>query len=146
MAAHFGGIEKLRTASEDELCEIHDVGPVVAKNVAGFFSEPQNTAIMDEIIRAGVNWPEHEGSGDKPAGGLQGQTFVITGTLPSLSRADAKDRLLAAGAKVSGSVSAQTHCVVAGDNPGSKFDKAQTLGVKIIDEAELLALLDNTGG
>lgn len=145
LAAHFGGIEKLRTASEEELCEIHDVGPVVAKNVAGFFSDQQNTAIMDEIIRAGVNWPEHEGSADKPAGGLQGQTFVITGTLPSLSRAEAKDRLLAAGAKVSGSVSAKTNCVVAGDNPGSKFDKAQALGIKIIDEAELLALLDNTG-
>ena len=138
LAEHFGDLEKIKSADEEDLCEIHDVGPVVAKNLVRFFSDQQNLSIINEVIEAGVSWKNRED--DKP-GDLQGQAFVITGALKSLSRNEAKDKLTAAGAKVTGSVSGKTNYLIAGENPGSKFDKARELGVEIIDEAELLELL-----
>ena len=138
LAEHFGGLEKIKSADEEDLCEIHDVGPVVAKNLVRFFSDQQNLSIINEVIEAGVSWKNRE---DDKRGDLQGQTFVITGALKSLPRNEAKDKLTAAGAKVTGSVSGKTNYLIAGENPGSKFDKARELGVEIIGEAELLELL-----
>lgn len=139
LARHFGGLEEIRLAGEAELCEIQDVGPVVAKNIVRFFSGQQNTAIINQLVQAGVNWTTRKD--DRP-GDLQGQTFVITGTLASLTRNEAKDRLIAGGAKVSGSLSGKTDYLVVGENPGSKLDKARALDVSIIDEPALLKMLN----
>ena len=137
LARHFT-LDALKSATEEELCEIQDVGPVVARNIVRFFQDKQNTSIVDALRSAGIVW---ENAQEEQTADLQGKTFVITGTLLSLSRNEAKDRLALRGAKVSGSVSGKTDYLVAGENPGSKLDKARSLGIRILDEAGLFEML-----
>ena len=137
LARHFT-LDALKSASEEELCEIQDVGPVVARNIVRFFQDKQNTSIVDALRSAGIVW---ENAQEEQTADLQGKTFVITGTLLSLSRNEAKETLVSKGAKVSGSVSGKTDYLVAGENPGSKLDKARSLGIRILDEAGLFEML-----
>jgi DNA ligase (NAD+) len=140
LAAHFGALAPLLDATEEQLLEVRDVGPVLAEAIHDFFSEPHNREVIDALIRAGVRWKE--GPPQRAAAGpLVGRTFVLTGTLPTLSREDAKALLEAAGATVTGSVSKKTDYVVAGADAGSKLTKAQALGIAILDEAGLQSML-----
>jgi DNA ligase (NAD+) len=141
LAAHFGSLGRLLEAGETALQEVPDVGPVVASSIAGFLAEPHNLAVVRSLVEAGVRWDEHDGRAAAAALPLAGTAFVLTGTLPSLTREEAKARIEALGGKVSGSVSAKTRYVVAGADPGSKYEKALQLGVHILDEAGLLELL-----
>ena len=143
LAGHFGSLARLMDASADELLHVRDVGPVVAHSVQQFFAQPRHREIVAQLRAAGVHWDEHDGASPAPALLLAGQTVVLTGTLPTLSRDAAKALLEAAGARVAGSVSAKTAYVVAGAEAGSKLDKARTLGVPVLDEAGLRALLDS---
>jgi len=129
-------------ASEAQLLEVNDVGPIVAQSLHTFFAQPHNREVVEQLRACGISWTEDDGTGDATPKPLLGQTFVLTGTLPTLSRDAAKDLLEAAGAKVSGSVSKKTHYVVAGEEAGSKLDKAVELGVTVLDEAGMLALLN----
>ena len=142
LARHFGGIERLRSASVEQLLEVEDVGPIVAESVHAFFAEPHNLEVIDGLRRAGMGWPESDGTASAEPKPLAGKTFVLTGTLPTLSRDDAKDMIESQGGKVSGSVSKKTDWVVAGAEAGSKLAKAESLGVQVIDEAAFLKLLD----
>ena len=129
LARHFGGIDAIMNATLEQLLQVRDVGPVVAQSVRTFFDQPHNREVVEQLQACGVQWQE----GEPTAGAnlpLAGQTFVLTGTLPTLSRDQAKDMLEAAGAKVAGSVSKKTHCVVAGAEAGSKLDKAKELAFK----------------
>ena len=140
LARHFGKMDAIMDATVDQLLQVADVGPIVALSLRTFFDQPHNREVVEQLRACGVTWTEGE-----PTTGaslpLAGQTFVLTGTLPTLSRDQAKDMLEALGAKVAGSVSKKTHCVVAGAEAGSKLDKAQELGIKVLDEAGLLALV-----
>ncbi|MEO8187768.1 MAG: NAD-dependent DNA ligase LigA, partial [Burkholderiaceae bacterium] len=140
LARHFGRLDPIIQASEDELLRVPDVGPVVAASIARFFAEPHNRKGIAQLRAAGVDWPESDPV-RTPAGPLAGKTFVITGTLPTLKRDAAKSMIEAAGGKVSGSVSKKTNYVVAGDDAGSKLAKARELEVSIIDEAQLQEML-----
>ncbi|OGB70030.1 MAG: DNA ligase (NAD(+)) LigA [Burkholderiales bacterium RIFOXYC12_FULL_65_23] len=140
LARHFGSLDAVMAASEEQLLQVADVGPVVAHSITTFFAQPHNREVVQQLRAAGVHWPEGEPAAST-ALPLAGQTYVLTGTLPTLSRDQAKAMLEAAGAKVAGSVSKKTHCVVAGAEAGSKLDKARELGVRVIDEAGLLELL-----
>jgi len=143
LAHHFGDLNKLLCAKAEELLTVNDVGPIVAASIIQFFAEPHNTQAIESMMQMGVNWPEHEGK--QTIGGLlQGKTFVLTGTLPNLSRDEAKGLIEAAGGKVSGSVSKKTHYVVAGAEAGSKLEKAMLLGVNILDEAALQSLFKSS--
>jgi len=144
LARHFGSLDRLLDASVDELLQVNDVGPVVAQSIRTFFDQPHNREVVEQLRAAGVSWPEGEPTERAPQP-LLGKTFVLTGTFPTLKRDEAKAMLEAAGAKVAGSVSKKTDYVVAGEEAGSKLDKAQELGVAVIDEAQMLALL-GTGG
>ena len=156
LAAHFGGLAALRAADVEALTEVPDVGPVVAESVRRFFADPRNGEIVDALARE-LSWEEtdpiraEEGAATgieaeaAPPSPLAGKTFVLTGALDSMSRDDAKRRLQALGAKVTGSVSKRTDYVVAGESPGSKLDKAQSLSVAVIGEAELAELLGGAG-
>jgi DNA ligase (NAD+) len=141
LAQHFGGLENLLAADETALLQVRDVGPIVAQSLLAFLQEPHNREVIAQLQACGVTWQEH---GMRPVTTLPltGKTFVLTGTLPTLSRDEAKEKLEAQGAKVSGSVSKKTDYVVAGSEAGSKLNKALELGVSILDEAQLLALLD----
>ncbi|MCK9202479.1 MAG: NAD-dependent DNA ligase LigA [Gallionella sp.] len=140
LARHFGKLERLMQADEAALKQVPDVGPIVAQSLLAFFAEPHNLEVVDALRRRGVEWDEHEGDGDQVLP-LTGKTFVLTGTLASMSRDEAKSRLEALGAKVAGSVSKKTDCVVAGAEAGSKLDKARELNVAVWDEAALLEYL-----
>ena len=140
LAKHFGNLPALMQADIQELLNVNDVGPVVAESITNFFSETHNQTVIAKLLAAGITWAETEGK-HQATGSLVGKTFVLTGTLPTLSREHAKELLELAGAKVSGSVSKKTDYVVAGSDAGSKLDKAQTLSIAILDEAGLLALL-----
>jgi DNA ligase (NAD+) len=144
LARHFGSLEALMQAGEADLTEVSDIGPVVAGHIAAFFAERRNREAIAALRKAGVHWPESapQHSVDGP---LAGQTVVLTGSLSSLTRDEAKDKLEALGAKVAGSVSKKTSFVVAGEAAGSKLEKAQAVGVEIWDEARLLALLQSHG-
>jgi DNA ligase (NAD+) len=142
LAKHFGGVRRLMAASIDELLEVADVGPIVAASVHAFFNEPHNVEVVEALLQAGFEWPENEGAARAAPLPLAGKTFVLTGTLPTLSRDDAKEMIESQGGKVSGSVSKKTDYVVAGSEAGSKLAKAQELGIALLDEAGLLALLD----
>ncbi|QQX82903.1 NAD-dependent DNA ligase LigA [Cupriavidus necator] len=144
LARHFGKLDGLMAADEAALLEVNDVGPVVAQSIAHFFAEPHNVEVIEQLRAAGVHWAESEPVAKAPAP-LSGKTFVLTGTLPTMSREDAKELLEAAGAKVAGSVSKKTDYVVAGAEAGSKLDKAEALGVPVLDEAGMLALLAEAG-
>lgn len=138
----FGSLAALAKASRDELLEVPDVGPIVASWIRAFFDDHHNREIIEALVAAGVRWPE-QAPRRASAGPLAGRTVVLTGTLESMTRDEAKARLEALGAKVSGSVSPKTSFVVAGSEAGSKLAKAETLGVTVLDEAGLLALLQD---
>ena len=140
-ARHFGSMDRLMDAKLEELLEVTDVGPVVAQSLRTFFDQPHNREVVEQLRAAGVTWSEGLGTASDAPRPLLGKTLVLTGTLPNLSRDEAKDMIEAAGGKVSGSVSKKTHYVVAGSEAGSKLDKARDLGLTILDEADLLALL-----
>jgi DNA ligase (NAD+) len=142
LAAHFGSVERLKKAKVEELLEVVDVGPIVAESVHAFFDEKHNRDVVDALIKAGIHWPPIEASSSDAPRPLLGRTFVLTGTLPTLAREDAKEMIESLGGKVAGSVSKKTDWVVAGAEAGSKLQKAEALGVAVIDEAQLLALLD----
>jgi len=144
LAKHFGSLDRLIEATEAELLAVRDVGPIVAQSIIQFFAEPHNLEVVNKLRAAGVHWPESEGM-QQSAGILAGKTLVLTGTLPTLTRDAAKEKIETAGGKVAGSVSKKTDYVVAGEEAGSKLTKAQELGVPILDEAGLLALLEQGG-
>jgi DNA ligase (NAD+) len=142
LAKHFGQIDRLMDATVEQLLHVNDVGPIVAQSIRTFFDQPHNREVVEQLRAAGIHWDEHEpGAVDPTSLPLYGLTFVLTGTLPNLSRDDAKAMIEAAGGKVAGSVSKKTHFVVAGAEAGSKLEKAQTLGLKILDESGLLQIL-----
>lgn len=140
LARYFGNLQALQVADLETLQQVPDVGPIVALSIQDFFSEPHNREVIATLIRSGVHWQESAGK-STATGALSGKTFVLTGTLPNLSRDQAKEMIEAAGGKVSGSVSKKTDYVVAGAEAGSKLDKAQELGIALLDEAGLLAIL-----
>jgi DNA ligase (NAD+) len=140
LARHFGALDRLMDADQDTLTTVRDVGPVLAESIARFFAEPHNRQVIDALRAAGVHWPE-SAPGAATAGPLAGITFVLTGTLPTLARDEAKAMIEAAGGKAAGSVSAKTRYVVAGADAGSKLERARELGIEVIDEAALLRLL-----
>jgi DNA ligase (NAD+) len=145
LAKHFGNLDRLMDAPLDELLQVNDVGPVVAQSIRQFFDQPHNREVVEQLRACGIRWPENAGTAAIDAGGpFAGKTVVLTGTLSAMSRDEAKDRLEALGAKVSGSVSKKTDFVVAGAEAGSKLDKAQELGVAILTEAEFLSYLHST--
>ena len=141
LARHFGTLDALMAADQDMLMTAPDVGPIVARSIVDFFAEAHNREVVDALLAAGVSWPAVETVTSAGLAGVSGKTFVLTGTLPTLGRDDAKARIEAAGGKVTGSVSKKTHYVVAGEAAGSKLDKAHELGITVLDEAALLALL-----
>ncbi|WP_373291434.1 NAD-dependent DNA ligase LigA [Shewanella litoralis] len=141
LAQHFADFERIRSASVEQLLEVSDVGAIVAKHINQFFAQPHNIEVIEQLLGAGITWPAIK-QADESQLSLKGQTWVLTGTLTQLNRNDAKAQLQALGAKVAGSVSKNTDCVVAGEAAGSKLAKAQELGVKVIDEQGLLDLLN----
>jgi DNA ligase (NAD+) len=142
LARQFGTLAALRKADAAALQTTPDVGPIVAAHVAQFFGDAANNRILDALIEVGVNWPDMPAAAAAGALPLAGRTIVLTGTLPDMSRDEAKALLEAQGAKVSGSVSAKTHYVVAGEEAGSKLTKARELGVPVLDSAGLVQLLN----
>ena len=138
LAEYFGDLDRIMQAEEEALQDVPDIGPEVARSVAAFFGQERNRAVVKKLLDTGVHFPRLEA---KPTGRLHGQTFVLTGSLASLTRPQAKQRLEALGAKVTSSVSKKTDYVVAGTDPGSKRDKAEKLGIPILSEEELLEKL-----
>jgi DNA ligase (NAD+) len=143
LSIHFGDIEAISEADQETLERVPDVGPIVAAKIRGFFQSEKNRQVIRELQESGVRWPAIEVSAK--ADSLDGQTFVLTGTLSQITRNQAKAKLLGLGAKVSGSVSKNTTSVVAGDAAGSKLTKAQDLGIQILTEDELMALFTQYG-
>lgn len=141
LAAHFGALKPLEDASLEQLLEVEDIGPSGAENILHFFAEPANIAVINDLMDRGVVWEEGTGTSDQELP-LNGLTFVLTGTLPTLSRDEASDIIRKAGGKVSGSVSKKTSYVLAGESAGSKLAKAESLGVNIIDEPELFKMIN----
>jgi len=139
LARYFETLEKLHTATEEELQEVPDVGPIVAEHAHTFFQQEENLAVLQSLIDSGVNWEAVKSKATAP---LKSQTYVITGTLSTMSRAEAKQRLQSLGAAVAGSVSSKTDFVVVGVDPGSKFTRAQELSIPILNEDELIQLLE----
>jgi DNA ligase (NAD+) len=142
LARYFGALDPIMAATREELLEVNDVGPVVAEAIVNFFAEPHNVECIEQLRAAGVQWPEGPPAQKAEPGLLAGRTVVLTGTLPNLSRDDAKVMLEAVGAKVAGSVSKKTDYVVAGAEAGSKLAKAEELGIKVLDENGLRLLLE----
>jgi DNA ligase (NAD+) len=140
LARHFGQLEAIMVASEEALLQVPDVGPVVAHSIRTFFDQPHNREVVQALREAGIQWPEGEALAPTEMP-LSGITVVLTGTLQSMGRDEAKEKLEALGAKVAGSVSKKTHYVVAGLEAGSKLDKAKELGVPVLDDAGLAVLL-----
>ncbi len=145
LARHFGSLEAIENASEEELQQVPDIGPVVAAYIAGFFRQPHNREVIEKLRKAGVRWPEGKPAPRPEELPLHGKTFVLTGAL-SRPREEIKEELQALGARVSGSVSKKTDYVVVGEHPGSKYDKARALGITILDEAGLRKLLEEARG
>lgn len=148
LAAHYGSLDALMAADADSLCQVPDVGAIVAAHVVNFFEEESNRDVIRDLVqKVGITWPAPQvvrvDEIDSP---FAGKTVVLTGTLSLMSRDDAKAKLVALGAKVSGSVSKKTDMVIAGEAAGSKLTKAQELGVRVLSEQEMLQLLDNQHG
>lgn len=141
LARHFGTLDKLMKAGVEQLLEVADVGPIVAASIHTFFAQPHNVEVVEQLLAAGVAPKESAGEADDRPRPLLGRTLVLTGTLPTLSRDEAQALIEEAGGKVSGSVSKKTNYVIAGEEAGSKLEKARTLGVTVLDEAGLRALL-----
>jgi DNA ligase (NAD+) len=140
LASHFGDLDAIAIADPETLQEVGEVGPKVAESIRQYFAEPRNRQLIERLRAAGLQWTGPKQTKRK-AGPLSGITFVLTGTLPTLKREEAKEKIEAAGGKVAGSVSSKTNYIVAGEEAGSKLDKARSLGVEIIDEAGLFAIL-----
>lgn len=140
LANHFGSLDKLQKAKQEQLIEIPDIGPAVSESILHFFAQAHNREVIEKLQAAGIHWPAIKVKSDAELP-LKDQTFVVTGTLASMSRDEAKTALQALGAKVTGSVSKKTNYVVVGENPGSKADKAEALGVEMLDEQAFLKLL-----
>ncbi len=143
LAQHFGNLDALMASDAEDFQGVPEVGPIVAKSLAEFFSERHNREIIHRLGQAGVHWQEGETKSVQPSP-LAGLNFVLTGTLSQMTRFEAKDKISAAGGKVSGSVSKKTDYVVAGVDPGSKLEKAQKLGISILDDVGLLELLESS--
>ena len=141
LARHFGNLDAIMDATEEQLLGVSDVGPIVAKSIRLFFDQPHNREVVEQLRACGITWPEGPPAPVAPQP-LSGKTFVITGTLPTLGREDAKALIEAAGGKVAGSVSKKTTYVVAGAEAGSKLAKALELGIAVLDEPALKELLD----
>jgi len=141
LARHFGTLDAIMAASEEDLLQVADVGPIVAASIRTFFEQAHNREVVEQLRACGLQWAEGAPA-ERAAQTLAGKTFVLTGTFPTLKRDETKDLLEAAGAKVAGSVSKKTDYVVAGEDAGSKLEKARELGVAVIDEAGMLALLN----
>jgi DNA ligase (NAD+) len=144
LARHFGNWSTLVSASEEQLREVADVGPVVADHLRQFFDSAASMQVVQALVDAGVRWPNIESTSEQSLP-LAGQTWVVTGKLEALGRNEAKAQLQALGAKVAGSVSAKTTCLVAGPGAGSKLARANELGINVIDEQALLQLLSESG-
>lgn len=140
LASHFLTLDVLEQADEQALIEIEDVGPIVAHHVVTFFHQPHNREVIERLLKAGIVWPEEQKRTSDSE--LSGKTIVLTGTLEQLSRSEAKEKLLALGAKVAGSVSKNTDYVVAGRDAGSKLNKAESLGITVVDETTLINWLN----
>ena len=147
LADYFGFLERIQQADEATLLAVPDVGEIVAKNILSFFNEEHNQIIIEQLKKVGVNWPEAEpvSAAESAELPLAGKVYVITGTLNEMGRDDAKQYLQTLGGKVTGSVSAKTDCLVAGEKAGSKLTKAQSLGIEILDEAGFIQLLRDCG-
>jgi DNA ligase (NAD+) len=146
LAARFGDLDPLAAASAEELEQASGIGPVIARSVADFLADPRNREELARLRELGVEWPRASRREAARGGPLEGKTFVLTGTLPGVSREEAKRRIEAAGGKVASSVSKKTSYLVAGDEPGSKLRKAQELGVPVLGPGELEALLGGSEG
>jgi DNA ligase (NAD+) len=140
LARHFGRLDAIMEATVEQLLEVPDVGPIVAESIHTFFAQPHNREVVEQLRACGVTWEEGDPVARAPKP-LTGKTVVLTGTLPTLTRDEAKDLLEAAGAKVAGSVSKKTDYVIAGTEAGSKLDKARELGVPVLDEEGLQRLV-----
>jgi DNA ligase (NAD+) len=139
LANQFGSIDDILDADRETLEAIHGIGPAMAEDISHFFHEKHNRTVIRDLLKAGIHWPKPTRT--KKASALTGKTFVITGGLSTMTRDEAKRKLQELGAKVSGSVSRKTDYVVVGEEPGSKADKARTLGVRMLDEREFLDLI-----
>jgi DNA ligase (NAD+) len=136
LARRFGSMKALMAAAEGGIGGVQGIGPTIAEAVTGFFAEPRNRRLIERLEKAGLTFTEPRAAGG--SGSIEGQIYVITGTLPNLSRARATELVEQAGGRVAGSISKKTTALVAGEDAGSKLDKAKSLGVEVIDEAELL--------
>ncbi|MCF8188784.1 MAG: NAD-dependent DNA ligase LigA, partial [Sulfuritalea sp.] len=141
LAKHFGSLDALLASDENHIVSVNDIGPVVAQSILRFFADPLNRQLIDQLRASGIHWEENEP--EQSSDLLAGKTFVLTGTLPTLSRDDARAKIEAAGGKIAGSVSKKTSYVVAGEEAGSKLTRAEELGVAILDEEQLLKLLES---
>jgi DNA ligase (NAD+) len=142
LAGHFGDLDEIATTSAERLEEVDEVGPKVAESIRQFFGEERNRELVEKLRKAGLQFTAEKQV--KKSGPLTGLTFVITGTLPTLKREEAKAQIEAAGGKVAGSVSSKTSYLLTGDDAGSKLDKARELNVPVLDEAGLFAMLERS--
>jgi DNA ligase (NAD+) len=145
LAKHFGRLDPITDATLEQLLEVPDVGPTVAQSIRTFFDQRHNREVVEQLRAAGVHWDEHAPASKAPAGPLAGLTIVLTGTLPTLTRDEAKAMIEDAGGTAAGSVSAKTSYVVAGSEAGSKLDKAEALGIVVLDEDGFRRLLAGKG-
>ncbi len=144
LAQHFGSLEALMNAGHDALVAVPEVGGVLADSIRHFFSEPRNREVIAALRAAGIRWPDAVTAAPPSSRPLTGLTFVLTGTLPTMSRDEATARIVEAGGKVTGNVSKKTHYVLAGEAPGSTLAKAQALKIPVLDEATLLQMIEKT--
>jgi len=145
LAEHFGDLDALAEAAVEDLEEVRDVGSVVAQHIQAFFAEKRNRNVIDQLLQAGVNPQLPERPKEQGALPLDGRTYVLTGALSVLTRSEAKHKLESLGARVTGSVSKNTSAVIAGEKPGSKLDRAQALGIDVLEEKDLVGLLEKYG-
>ena len=137
LADHFGSLDGIMTADEEALTEVRDIGPEVAKSIAGFFADDANRQVIEKLLAAGFRLKAEA----RAEGSLTGLSFVLTGSLATMSRSEAQKSITALGGRVAGSVSGKTDYVVVGADPGSKAAKAEELGIRLLDEDGLRALL-----